>query len=89
VRDRASHAHLIRAHGPARRINSFYDPGLPPFVLSMGDFLAECFKRTTRPALLGAVMRGTNAKFEADTQRMMDVTRSRAFFSASLLGEES
>jgi hypothetical protein len=55
----------------------------------MGDFLAECFKRTTRPALLGAVMRGTNAKFEADAQRMMDVTRSRAFSSARLLGEES
>jgi hypothetical protein len=57
----------------------------------MGDFLTESYKRTTRPALLGAVMRGANAKFESDAQRMLDITRSSAFKfrSARLHGEKS
>lgn len=46
---------------------------LHPFAQAMVDFLIECGNRSFRPALVRPLMRGTNAKYEADQQVMMNL----------------
>ncbi|KZV78883.1 cytochrome P450 [Exidia glandulosa HHB12029] len=57
------------------RLNSFYTEGVPPFVEAMGSFLKEAGARPSRPSLIQRMMRKTNAKYEADQKRMMDLAR--------------
>jgi cytochrome P450/NADPH-cytochrome P450 reductase len=39
----------------------------------MGDFLAECYRRPRRLRMMSAFMTGTNAKFEADADKMTEL----------------
>ncbi|KAF7294065.1 Fatty acid hydroxylase [Mycena kentingensis (nom. inval.)] len=55
------------------RNNSFYVQDPPEFVVAMGDFLGESGNRASRPRIVQAVMRGTNAKYEADIKKMRDL----------------
>ncbi|KAJ7075592.1 fatty acid hydroxylase [Mycena belliarum] len=52
------------------RLNSFYSPTQPPFTVAMGSFLAESGLRANRPRVVQAVMRATNAQYEADIKAM-------------------
>ncbi|KAF7316595.1 Fatty acid hydroxylase [Mycena chlorophos] len=60
----------------SHRLNSFYTTGPPEFAVAMGDFLVECGNRASRPRIVQAVMRGTNAKYEADRKKMRDLADS-------------
>ncbi|KAJ7882007.1 cytochrome P450 [Mycena olivaceomarginata] len=55
------------------RLNSFYREGQPEFAVAMGDFLTESGRRSTRPRVVQAVMRGTTAKYQADIKFMRDL----------------
>ncbi|KAF8217433.1 fatty acid hydroxylase [Mycena galopus ATCC 62051] len=55
------------------RLNSFYAEKQPEFTVAMGDFLAESGLRANRPRVVQAVMRSTNAKYEADIKGMKDL----------------
>ncbi|KAJ7910393.1 fatty acid hydroxylase [Mycena leptocephala] len=54
------------------RMNSFYSEKPLPFVVAMGDFLAECDLRASRPRVLQAVL-GKNAKYQQDIKLMKDL----------------
>ncbi|KAF7333412.1 Fatty acid hydroxylase [Mycena venus] len=55
------------------RLNSFYREGQPEFAVAMGDFLLESGKRSARPRVVQAMMRGTTAKYQADIKLMRDL----------------
>ncbi|KZP32063.1 cytochrome P450 [Athelia psychrophila] len=55
------------------RLNSFYSESHPPFGTAMGDFLKECFLRTSRPSIVQALMPGTTAKYVDDIRYMNGV----------------
>ena len=48
-----------------------------PFVQAMMDFLVECGYRANRPPIMQSLMRGTNAKYEADMKIMADLCNER------------
>ncbi|KAM5535289.1 hypothetical protein V8D89_011043 [Ganoderma adspersum] len=48
------------------RLNSFYREDPPQFVTAMVDFMVESGRRPARPAIVQAMMTGTNAKYEED-----------------------
>ncbi|KAJ6481192.1 fatty acid hydroxylase [Mycena vulgaris] len=54
------------------RMNSFYSDKPVPFVVAMGDFLAESDLRASRPRVLQAVI-GKNTKYQADIKLMRDL----------------
>ncbi|KAJ7851068.1 fatty acid hydroxylase [Mycena olivaceomarginata] len=54
------------------RMNSFYFDKPIPFVVAMGDFLAECDLRASRPRVLQAVL-GKNTKYQQDINLMKDL----------------
>ncbi|KDQ16559.1 hypothetical protein BOTBODRAFT_173064 [Botryobasidium botryosum FD-172 SS1] len=54
------------------RFNSFYMEELHPFIRAMSQFLTESGTRSRRPRVVRALMKGTNAQYEADIQTMMD-----------------
>ncbi|KAJ7067224.1 fatty acid hydroxylase [Mycena amicta] len=60
----------------SHRLNSFYTAEQPEFATAMGDFLLESGNRANRPRIVQAVMRGTNAKYEADRKKMRDLADS-------------
>ncbi|KAF7316593.1 Fatty acid hydroxylase [Mycena chlorophos] len=57
------------------RMNSFYNADLPPFAVAMADFLIESGNRASRPRVVQAVMRGTNAKYEMDMEMMRSLAQ--------------
>jgi cytochrome P450/NADPH-cytochrome P450 reductase len=65
------------------RLNSFYTPDVPEFVQAMGDFLSECYFRPRR--LFNAFRTGSNAKFEADADKMMELCAQSGCHSFSPL----
>ena len=47
----------------------------------MVEFLIECSNRTLRPGIIQSMMRGTNAKYDANQQIMMElVDESKSLF---------
>ncbi|KAF7338953.1 Fatty acid hydroxylase [Mycena venus] len=54
------------------RMNSFYSDKPVPFVVAMGDFLAESDLRASRPRVLQAVL-GKNTKYQQDIKLMRDL----------------
>jgi cytochrome P450 / NADPH-cytochrome P450 reductase len=66
-----------------RSLNSFYIDGIPEFASRMSDFLLECFTRSRRPALVGALMTATGStvvkKYEEDIKFMADIARESSY----------
>ena len=66
-----------------RSLNSFYIDGVPEFAARMSDFLIECFIRSRRPALVGALMTATGStaikKYEDDIKFMSDTSRDSSY----------
>ena len=48
-----------------------------PFVQAMGDFLLESALRANRPSIMNTLMRGSNAKYEADLSTMNELVDTR------------
>ncbi|KAF7299882.1 Fatty acid hydroxylase [Mycena chlorophos] len=62
---------------PCRTDSTRSTPTDPPeFAIAMGHFLVECGNHASRPHIVQAVMRGTNAKYEADRKKMRDLADS-------------
>ncbi|KAF7375722.1 Fatty acid hydroxylase [Mycena sanguinolenta] len=58
------------------RLNSFYREEQPEFAVAMADFLKESGKRANRPGVVQAMMRKTNAKYQADIKFMRELAES-------------
>ncbi|KAJ7118363.1 bifunctional P-450/NADPH-P450 reductase [Mycena epipterygia] len=55
------------------RLNSFYREKQPEFAIAMSDFLKESGARSNRPRVIQSMMRGTNAKYQADIKLMREL----------------
>jgi cytochrome P450/NADPH-cytochrome P450 reductase len=62
------------------RLNSFYTETQPPFGQAMTNFLKESFLRSSRPAVITALMTGATAKYAEDMKYMTDIANKSAFF---------
>ncbi|KAJ6488891.1 fatty acid hydroxylase [Mycena sanguinolenta] len=58
------------------RLNSFYKEEQPEFAVAMAAFLKESGQRANRPGVVQAMMRKTNAKYQADINFMRDLAES-------------